>query len=103
MVVEFEKKFAKDLKKIKQPKDQKNVKAAINSIRGVKVMKDVFDLPKIKKLSGHSKLYRIRAGDYRVGFSIEGETLTFIRVLPRNIIYNYFPEDMEEVDGQTIL
>ena len=96
MEVRFEKKFAKDLKKIKQPKDQKNVKKAINSIRGAKSLEDVHNLPKIKKLTGYKEYYRIRAGNYRVGFSIVGDVLTFIRGLPRKVVYNYFPEDLEQ-------
>lgn len=45
----------------------------------------------IKCLSAQEKAYRIRVGDYRIGFYIAGEELIFARVLHRREIYRYFP------------
>jgi len=45
----------------------------------------------IKCLSAQEKAYRIRVGDYRIGFYYVGEGLTFARVLHRREIYRYFP------------
>jgi mRNA-degrading endonuclease RelE of RelBE toxin-antitoxin system len=40
---------------------------------------------RIKKLKGFSPpLYRLRAGDYRVLYRIDGKTLTVYRIIPRS-------------------
>jgi len=49
------------------------------------------DRSQIKCLSAQDKAYRIRVGDYRIGFYCAGEVLTFARVLHRREIYRYFP------------
>ncbi|HMP82104.1 MAG TPA: type II toxin-antitoxin system RelE/ParE family toxin [Verrucomicrobiota bacterium] len=36
-------------------------------------------------------LYRIRVGDYRIGFVFEQSVMTFVRSLDRKEIYRYFP------------
>ena len=45
----------------------------------------------LKKLRGYSNAYRIRVGDYRVGFFSDGQKITFARVLHRKEIYRFFP------------
>lgn len=45
----------------------------------------------IKCLSAQERAYRVRVGDYRIGFYCTGEELTFARVLHRREIYRYFP------------
>jgi len=37
------------------------------------------------------KYYRIRLGDYRLGFVFERGAVTFVRCLNRKEIYRYFP------------
>ena len=46
--------------------------------------------PGVQKLHG-SESYRIRVGDYRVGFVFEHGAVTFVRCLDRKEIYRYFP------------
>lgn len=45
----------------------------------------------MKKLAGQTGAYRLRIGDYRLGFYWEGEKLTLARVLHRKEIYRFFP------------
>jgi mRNA-degrading endonuclease RelE of RelBE toxin-antitoxin system len=45
----------------------------------------------IKCFSGPEHAYRIRLGDYRIGFHWVGEELIFSRVLHRREIYRFFP------------
>ncbi len=52
---------------------------------------DLGGLPNIKKLSGHVSAYRLRIGDYRVGFFIVDETVILDRVVHRKDIYKVFP------------
>ncbi len=45
----------------------------------------------IKRLNAKDNAYRIRVGDYRIGFYCTDDALVFARVLHRREIYRYFP------------
>ncbi|WP_375494519.1 type II toxin-antitoxin system RelE/ParE family toxin [uncultured Nostoc sp.] len=49
------------------------------------------EISNLKKLKDADSTYRIRVGDYHVGFTVIGDTVTFVRVLHRKDIYRYFP------------
>lgn len=49
------------------------------------------EIPNIKKLKGHKSAYRIRIGDYRLGFFFENTTIIFARFVHRKDIYKIFP------------
>jgi len=42
-------------------------------------------------VKGFPGYFRIRVGDYRLGFSFHNDTVTLIRFLHRKEIYRYFP------------
>jgi mRNA interferase RelE/StbE len=48
-------------------------------------------MPNLKRLEARGKYFRIRLGDYRVGFVVEQGAVTFVRCLHRREIYRYFP------------
>jgi mRNA interferase RelE/StbE len=88
MRVEFSKKFSKDL-------DSINVKSVKQNLRRlIELMEDVDSLdkiPNLKKLKGYKSAYRIRLGDYRVGFFFENSSILMGRFLHRKDIYKMFP------------
>ncbi|MEK7146719.1 MAG: type II toxin-antitoxin system RelE/ParE family toxin [Patescibacteria group bacterium] len=45
----------------------------------------------IKPLSGFKHYYRLRFGEYRIGFKNENNEVIFMRVKNRKDIYKYFP------------
>lgn len=45
----------------------------------------------IKKLSGYKTYYRVRLGDYRVGFEKVGDAIMLIILAHRKDIYGVFP------------
>ena len=45
----------------------------------------------VKKLKGYKTAYRIRMGEYRIGFLLQMDTITLSRVMNRKEIYRYFP------------
>ncbi len=49
------------------------------------------EIRNLKKLRAEGNYYRIRLGDYRIGLTIEGDTVCFVRILHRSEIYRYFP------------
>ncbi len=65
MKVEFLKTFSKDLDGLQS----KNIKNAL--IRLIELMEDadaLQEIPNTKKLKGYRNAYRVRVGDYRLGF-----------------------------------
>jgi mRNA interferase RelE/StbE len=84
----FTSSFLRDVRKL--PDDVVR-KQARDVILLVEAAPDVRSLPSLKKLSGGGPYYRIRVGDHRIGLVIQGDMVTFVRVLPRRDIYRYFP------------
>jgi mRNA interferase RelE/StbE len=89
MKVEYLPSFLKDLKKLRStPVDQSIQTIVFEEIPSYTSLQEIGNL---KKLKDWDNAYRIRIGDYRIGFTLENETLTFTRVLHRKEIYRYFP------------
>jgi mRNA interferase RelE/StbE len=60
-------------------------------IERVEAAQSFQQIPNLKRLEATGKYYRIRVGDYRLGFVFESATVTFVRCLNRKEIYRYFP------------
>jgi len=89
MRTEFRSSFARDLRARRKDQDFLNrVKAVIEEVEQAS---DLTGISNLKKLKGESDYYRIRTGNYRVGLKVEGDTVIFVRALPRRDIYRYFP------------
>ena len=88
MKVEFKESFAKDLKGVKDKDLLKRVKELIEAVEKVDALAGMSNL---KKLKGGDNYFRLRVGDYRVGISLENDTVIFVRFLNRKDIYKYFP------------
>ena len=46
----------------------------------------------VTKMEGAKNAYRIRVGDYRIGFYLENNQIVLSRALNRKEIYRYFPK-----------
>jgi len=88
MKVSFTKAFNKQLGEIN---DKKLAKAVLSIIENVEKAKSLHEIPSVKKLKGHKTAYRIRSGDYRLGFFFEKDEILFAAIAPRKSIYNKFP------------
>lgn len=88
MNTQFKESFTKDLRRIRDRELLNRAKAAIEVVEQAQSLGEV---PGLERLKGWSQYYRIRVGDYRVGFAIEGNVVTFVRFLHRKEIYRYFP------------
>ena len=89
MIVQVDRSFQKDLKKIKNKSLDRKVADCIESVQKAKSLGDIKSLNKLK---GSDHYYRIRIGDYRLGLEIENETVIFIRCLHRKEVYQHFPK-----------
>ncbi|GMN06614.1 hypothetical protein MTsPCn5_20030 [Croceitalea sp. MTPC5] len=78
----------KDIKKIKDKKTKDNIKRIFLQIKEVESLKELGNL---KKMSGHPSAYRIKIGNYRLGFYYENDVVKIARIVKRNDIYKLFP------------
>lgn len=89
MKTEYQPTFIKDLKRLKSTVSFQQIKSLVfEEIPRFDALDEVANL---KRLKGYETAYRIRVGDYRIGFLLEGDTIIFQRVLHRREIYRYFP------------
>ncbi len=88
MTVEFLQSFSKDTDKILRKSDKLKLLKLITQIENAN---DLSGIAQVKKLAGYRTAYRIRLGDYRIGFFFENNKVIFARVLHRKEIYKLFP------------
>ena len=87
MIVKYEKSFLKDIRKITDKKIAIKLKEII-----VKMEQDGLNsVSQIKKLKGFENYYRVKIGDYRLGFFYDEKRIDLIRFLHRKDIYKKFP------------
>ena len=88
MKLEFRESFLKDVKRIKEKGLKKKVAAVITEAKAASSLSAIRN---VKKMEGSESYYRVRIGDYRIGFRLHDKTLIFLRCLHRKDIYRYFP------------
>jgi mRNA interferase RelE/StbE len=89
MKVLFDAKFSKKIDKIKDPKLAARIFKVIMLIKNAKSLNEISNL---KRLTGHSAIYRFRMGDYRIGLElIDENTFEFLDFDKRNDFYKNFP------------
>ncbi len=89
MIVRFDRSFIKSLDKLHDKQVKERLKTLIISMENAV---SIADLNSLKQMKGHSRFYRIRIGDYRVGFELTGSNeILLILVAHRKDIYKRFP------------
>lgn len=78
--------FHRDLKKIKDRAVRQAIKTAI-----LEAARKLTELTHVKKMEGFRSAYRLRVGEFRVGFFLENDTVVFARAVNRKDIYDVFP------------
>ena len=84
----FRESFDSDLSVITDAALLRRIRKVIEQIEAARTFQQI---PNLKRLDTKGKYYRIRVGDYRVGFVFEHGVVTFVRCLNRKEIYRYFP------------
>jgi len=88
MVITYKRSFEKDLLRINDSTVFKKIEAAVQAVKSANRL---LDIPNIKKITGHQYAYRIKIGEYRIGFYFVKDEIEFRRILHRKDIYKYFP------------
>lgn len=88
MNVRYESSFARDLKRIKDANLRKRIEALILRLEAAS---DLSEIDGVKKLKDASDAFRLRMGDYRVGFLLRDRDIILVRFLDRKEVYRHFP------------
>lgn len=88
MKVRYEESFLKDVRKLKDERVKQKVKRVINSIKSAS---DLTNVPNLKKIKGGKGAYRIRVGNYHLGFYLVDDVVEFAKFMDRKDIYKKFP------------
>ena len=89
MKVEFDKSFLKSLGKIQDSKILRKVEKVIIDCES---SSKISEIQNIKKLIGYSNYYRVKIGNYRIGFElVEKTVIRLIIITHRKDIYKRFP------------
>ena len=88
MKVEFLAQFERDLSAVRDKSLKDEIFKVITLLEQARTLRDV---PNVKKLKGYKSSYRLRVGNYRIGFRLERSVIELARFLDRKEIYRYFP------------
>lgn len=88
MKLEFRKSFLDDLQRVRDRAVLQRVTALIETLEQTGSLVEVAN---VKRLKGGGNHYRVRIGDYRLGFTVINDTVCLVRFLGRKDIYKYFP------------
>ena len=88
MKTAFRKSFEADLAAITNAALLNRVRKIIEQVEAAPTFQQI---PNLKRLESAGKYYRIRLGNYRIGFVFDQGVVTFVRCLDRKDIYRYFP------------
>jgi mRNA interferase RelE/StbE len=86
--VAFRSSFVEDLKDVKDRALLKRIKAAIETAEKAGSLSE---LSSLKRLKSNKCYFRVRVSNYRIGLTLEQDTLIFVRFLNRKDIYKHFP------------
>ena len=86
MKIQIDRSFERDSKRLTQ-QAQQQVGAVIQKIKAAASLKEL----DVTKMDASTNAYRIRSGNYRIGFYMESDMIILSRVLDRKDIYRYFP------------
>lgn len=88
MIINYNRKFKKDLERL----NEKKIKAALKVvIQEIKEKRSLAEIKGVKKIAGHPTAYRLRIGNYRLGLFYHEGMISLQRFVKRNDIYKVFP------------
>ncbi|MDP2886546.1 MAG: type II toxin-antitoxin system RelE/ParE family toxin [Ignavibacteria bacterium] len=88
MNVVFKESFEKDISQISEGNILREVERVIAHVEEAATPQQIRNLRKLTMLGNY---FRIRIRQYRIGITIEHNTVVFVRCLQRKDIYRYFP------------
>ncbi len=90
MRVFFEPAFIKDFESLEPEIKHRTRAICLDDIARARSIGDIFKND-VKQMAGWKRYYRVRVGDYRIGFRVDEGAVVFLRVLHRKDMYKHFP------------
>ena len=87
MRILIDKSFERDIKHL-PIQAQKQLKEITQKLSEASTLQEI----SLSKMEGAKNAYRIRFGNYRIGFYLDADSIILSRVLDRKEIYRYFPK-----------
>ncbi len=88
MKVEYTPRFARDLRKSIPPDAYPRVEVVILKL---KAAANLMEVSNVEALAGRTGYFRLRVGDYQLGFQFSRQTAVLLRIAHRREIYRDFP------------
>ena len=88
MEIEYTPAFARDLKRERSPRVRDRVERLIEELKAAPTITAVHGAARV---TAPGRYYRVRLGDFRLGFALEGERVILLRFMHRRDIYRFFP------------
>ena len=79
--------FERDLKKLSK-KIQLQVLEVYMDLKSAENLSEIL---KVKKMVGYKDAYRVKIGDFKLGFFMDEDEVILARILNRRDIYKFFP------------
>ena len=89
MEVERRASFVRDIRRIRDATLLRRTERIIQELEAVSALPDMTGVSIVRSARGRH--YRIRIGEHRLGFSLEGDTVILVRFMHRREIYRRFP------------
>lgn len=90
MEVFFKPTFVKELNSLPKATNKETRKLCLETFSKLQNLKELKNCD-LKPINGFKGYYRIKIGDYGVGFKTESKAVIFMRVCHRKNIYRHFP------------
>ena len=88
MELVFLRSFIQDFKAINDASVRRKIERTVKQFEAAR---SLHELTNLKKLVGFRNAYRVRIGDYRIGFFLVDEKVELARIANRRDIYRSFP------------
>ena len=89
MRIDTNRNFERDLRDVRNAILRRRVNRAIANIQAASAVHQIPGVGRVRSRAG--LYYRVRVGDYRLGFELVGDTAMLDRFLPRGNFYDHFP------------
>ena len=86
--IKLKKPAIKDIESLQPSYHKRIVEIVFKFLPTITNLNQISDCQKIK---GYDKFYRIRVGDYRIGFELRDNQIVIYRIMHRKDIYKHFP------------
>ena len=88
MEIRYSRDFIRDLRRVKDASIRRRVDGVLDDLEAASTIAEISGA---RIIASGRRRYRIRIGDYRLGFALDGDAVTLMRFMHRRQIYRYFP------------